>query len=461
MFCQSVSWLSPAIRLVIVGGEQASRTIYAQWRELFGVYPRWLNAYGPTEATVSATLYDPIAENFDLGEEIPIGRAIDNLETFILDEDLNPVKPGDAGELHIGGLGLAKGYLNRPEKTAAAFISHPFRTGDRLYKTGDIVSELPDGNIQFFGRADFQVKIRGFRIELGEIARCVEQYPDVQQQIVLAREDDPGEKRLVAYVVPGANNTNLDVSDLRKFVQKKLPDYMVPSNFVVLDELPVTTNGKVDRRALPIPTPQRSAGASPKTATEKTLATLWETVLSLKNVSATDNFFELGGSSLKAVHLFSLIEEEFGQKLPLTALLQSPTLTALATTLDIGENAALWDSLVPLQPHGDKPPLFFLHAVGPSILNYQNLLPYFDADQPVYALQAKGLDEKQPLLERMDLMAAQYIEEVKKVQPEGPYYLVGHSFGGIMAYEMAQQLYAQGDTVGLLGLFDSGTPALS
>ncbi|MEM9092467.1 MAG: amino acid adenylation domain-containing protein [Cyanobacteria bacterium P01_F01_bin.53] len=149
-------WLSPTVRLVIVGGEQASRTIYAQWRELFGVYPRWLNAYGPTEATVSATLYDPLAENYDLSEEIPIGRAIDNLETFILDEALEPVKPGDAGELYIGGLGLAKGYLNRPEKTAAAFVSHPFRAGDRLYKTGDIVSELTDGNIKFCGRADFQ-----------------------------------------------------------------------------------------------------------------------------------------------------------------------------------------------------------------------------------------------------------------------------------------------------------------
>ena len=229
-----------------------------------------------------------------------------------------------------------------------------------------------------------------------------------------------------------------------------------------MDKLPTTANGKVDRKALPAPVFKQLDYVAPRTEAENALAEMWSTVLSVEKVSVNDNFFELGGSSLKAIRLFSLIEQEFDKKLPLTSLLQSPTPASLAATLTEEQDITnLWESLIPLQTKGSKPPLFFLHAVGPSILNYKNLLPYFDDDQVVYALQTKGLDEKQPLLERMEQMAAEYIGEIKKVQPEGPYHLVGHSFGGIMAFEMAQQLLANGEEVGLLGLFDSSTPALS
>jgi len=474
------SLLKSCVRLVVVGGEKASRLAYAQWCGLVGQSIRWINAYGPTEATVSATLYDPIAENYEFGKELPIGRPIDNVTTYVLNEALEQVKPGNQGELFIGGLGLARGYLNRPIKTAAAFIQNPFEANSRLYKTGDIVRQLADGNLEYVDRADFQVKVRGFRIELSGIASCLEKHPLVQQQIVVVRKDNPGTKQIVAYVV--AKSPQLTGKILREYLKEKLPIYMVPSAFVLLDHLPTNTHGKIDRNALPAPQVQRNGYAAPKTDIEQTLINLWKTVLSIKYVSAQDNFFELGGNSLKAVHLFSLIEDKLNQKIPLAALLQAPTPARLAALIDQphepsqpidSENlvlahpnpntktASLWDSLVPLQPEGTKPPLFFLHAVGPSILNYQNLLPYLDSDQPVYALQAKGLDETQPLLDRMDKMAAQYIQDIKAVQPHGPYYLAGHSFGGIMAFEMAQQLQQQGENVGLLGLFDAATPALS
>ena len=479
--------LPKSIRLVIVGGEKASRAIYAQWYGIVGEYPRWLNTYGPTETTVSATLYDPVREGFDLSRELPIGRAIENVQTYVLNEHLAPVEAGETGELFIGGPGLAKGYLNKPEKTAAAFVPCPDSLiGEaqqpspekRLYKTGDIVRQLPDGNLEFVGRVDHQVKIRGFRIELSEISNCLEKHPQVQQQIVVVRENEgdekeqTGEKQLVAYIVPqsnassdavsGGEDSSLDIEAIKVFLAEQLPHYAVPSAFVVLAKLPTTANGKIDRKALPAPNVEQRDYAAPKTDVEKTLTKLWATVLSLNKVGVNDNFFELGGSSLKAIRLFSLIEQELNQKLPLTALLQAPTPAQLAVTLsDQGDSAALWDVLVPLQIKGNKPPLFFLHAVGPSILNYKNLLPYFDDDQVVYALQTKGLDEKQPLLERMEQMASEYIDEIKKVQPEGPYHLVGHSFGGLMAFEMAQQLQRRGEKVGLLGLFDSSTPALS
>ena len=465
----SQSLLPPDLRLVIVGGEKASRAIYAQWVDLVGKFPRWLNTYGPTETTVTATLYDPVVENFDFSQELPIGRAIDNVTTYILNDALEPVKPGNQGELYIGGVGLANGYLNRSHKTAVSFIPNPFRASDskatsldaRLYRTGDIVRQLPDGNLAFVDRADFQVKIRGFRIELNGIANCLEKHPLVQQQIVVARKLGSGGKRLVAYVVP--TSSELKAAELQDFLKETLPSYAIPSTFVFLDKLPTNTHGKVDRNALPEPKIAQENYTKPETALQKQLVGLWETVLSVKKVGIKDNFFELGGNSLKAVHLFSLVEAEFGQKVPLTALVKAPTPAHLASLIEQQEAAgdlSLWKTLVPLQPNGTKPPLFLLHAVGPSILTYQNLLPHLAEDQPVYALQAQGLDEKQPLLERMEQMATQYIQEIKTLQPQGPYHLVGHSFGGIMAFEMAQQLQRQGEQVGLLGVFDAPTPAL-
>jgi len=479
--------LSPSIRLVVVGGEEASLARYRQWRSMVGDYPRWLNTYGPTETTVSATLYDPIAENFDLTHKLPIGRAIDNVQTYVLkptkdQKGLQLVEPGEPGKLYIGGPGLAQRYLNKPDKTATAFVDHPFAAGDRLYDTGDIVRELPDGNLIFIGRADFQVKIRGFRIELGEVARCLEEYPLIQQQVVLVREDRPEEKRLVAYVMPHtAHHTAqkdkvLDIGALRSFMEAKLPDYMVPSAFVVLETLPTTANGKIDRSALlalPAPVCQQVCYVPPETEIEKTLVRFWQQLLSIKTVGVNDNFFELGGSSLMAVRLFSFVEEAFGQKLPLTALLQSPTPAKLARMIETIQSSDhssasssnnhpdLWESLVPMQTKGCKPPIFFLHAVGPSILNYQNLLPYLDDDQPVYALQAKGINRERPLLEHMEKMAAEYIQDIKSIQPHGPYHFAGHSFGGLMAFEMAHQLIKQGETIEFLGLFDAATPTLT
>jgi amino acid adenylation domain-containing protein len=464
-----------SLRLMVVGSEKVARTAYVKWLQQVSPQVRWLNAYGLTESTVSATVFDPRQSQYQpLTEEIPIGKPIANMQAFVVNDALQPVPVGEVGELCLSGIGLAQGYLNLPELTAERFIhvsSSSFAASKdnsplRLYKTGDQVRQRPDGNLEFVGRIDFQVKLRGYRIELSEIEACLETHPRVAQQMVMTREL-AGEKQLVAYVVPTVLSPSAKATDfaqlaaeLMVYARDRLPSYMVPAAIVCLTALPTTANGKVDRQALPLPA-MTTANQPLSTPAEQKLGDLWKIVLNLESISADDNFFELGGSSLQAVHLCSLITQEFDQKLPLTALLQAPTLSRLAATLEQNSYDTLWESLVPLRPDGTTPPLFFLHAVGPSILNYTNLLPYLDQNQRVYALQTKGFNEQQPLPTRIEQMASDYIKDIQKIQPRGPYYLVGHSFGGIMAYEIAQQFYKRGETVGLLGLFDSEIPALS
>jgi amino acid adenylation domain-containing protein len=469
------------LRLMVVGSEKVARKSYMQWLEQVTPDVRWLNAYGLTESAVSATVFDPWQSDYQpLTEEVPIGKPIANMQAYVLSElsggELQPVPVGEVGELYLGGLGIAQGYLNMPERTAQRFIASPFEPQKRLFKTGDLVRQRPDGNLEFVGRIDLQVKLRGYRIELSEIEACIESHPLVTQQIVVAREM-AGEKQLIAYVVPQASASAQSVlpgaavesaklaEALTAYTRDRLPNYMVPTAFVCLKALPTTVNGKIDHQALPMPIKHSTAADTLKTLTEKKLARLWKLVLALDSVEADDNFFELGGNSLKAVHLCSLITEEFDQKLPITALLHAPTIQQLATTLDQSDSEVLWESLcnslVPLRPNGTTPPLFFMHAVGPSILSYNNLLPYLDPQQRVYALQSKGLVEQEPIVNSVEQMASSYIQDIQKIQPHGPYYLAGHSFGGIMAFEMAQQLQRQGETVGLLGLFDSEIPALS
>jgi acyl carrier protein len=304
---------------------------------LKGPPKRLIHVYGPTETTTFASWYWVKAVEAN-ATTVPIGRPVANTEIYILDPHLNPVPTGVAGELHIGGDGLARGYLNRPELTEEKFIANPFSTesGARLYKTGDLARYLPDGNIEFLGRIDNQVKIRGYRIELGEVEAVLAQHPAVQQAVVLAREDTPGDKRLVAYVV-SANGLAILSYDLRNYLQRKLPDHMVPSAFVFLDSLPLTPNGKLDRKSLPAPGQSRPEleddFAAPRTPVEETLANIWADVLKLEKVGVHDNFFRLGGHSLSATQVVSRMRNAFAVEVRLRQIFESPTVAEMAALI--------------------------------------------------------------------------------------------------------------------------------
>lgn len=450
------------LRMIICGGDALDYEL-AQELTKIGI-PVW-NFYGPTESTVWATCtrVEPGAASEDLTS---IGRQIPDIEIYLVDQHLQPVPVGVPGEICIGGDGLARGYLNRPELTAEKFIPNPFseKRGTRLYKTGDLARYRRGGKIEFLERLDNQVKLRGFRIELGEVEAVLSQHPRVRQAVAIVREDQRGDKRLVAYLVPAAASVP-GASELRAHLRRTLPEYMVPSSFVPLNAIPLTPNGKVDRRALPAPDESRpdlqQAYVAPRDRFEEQLATMWANVLQLKLIGVRDNFFELGGHSLLAARLFAQIENQFGKHLPLATLFQSPTVEQLANALrDTGASGA-WSSLVAIQPKGSRPPLFCIHAAGANVLIYRPLSQHLGGDQPVYALQAQGLDGETKPHFRIEDMAAHYIEVMRTVQPNGPYYLVGASFGGLVVFEMAHQLLAQGQETALLAMLNTNCPASS
>ncbi|AVH67903.1 amino acid adenylation domain-containing protein [Nostoc sp. 'Peltigera membranacea cyanobiont' N6] len=434
------------------------------------------NLYGPTEAAIDVTFWQCQSES-NL-KSVPIGRAIANTQLYILDSHLQAVPLGANGELYIGGIGVAKGYLNRPDLTAERFISHPFKEGEKLYKTGDLVRYLPDGNIEYIGRIDHQVKIRGFRIELGEIEALIAQHPSIQQTVVTAKVDNPENQRLVAYVVPHPEQT-LNTDELRQFLKQQLPEYMVPSAFVLLDTLPLTPNGKIDRRALPAPDSTRldleKTYLAPRDPLELQLTKIWEQILDVQPIGVRDNFFELGGHSILAVKLFWQIEKTFNKNLPLAILFQSGTIEALAKIISqeegvvtnkalvntLNESKSSWSSLVEIQANGSKPPFFCIHGLGGEVLCFRELALYLGSDRPFYGLQPQGLDEKHPFHRRVEDMAAHYIQEIQTLQPNGPYFLGGYSFGGVVAFEMARQLQEQGKQVGILVMLDTCLPGYS
>ena len=448
-------WAGDRQLKIIIGGEAVSHKLASQLLERAGSV--W-NQYGPTETTIWST-----GSKLEVGQGVTIGRPFGNTETFILDTVLQPVPIGVAGELHIGGDGLARGYLKRRELTAEKFIAHPLSADPkaRLYKTGDLVRYLPNGKIEFLGRIDHQVKIRGFRIELGEIEAVLRQHPRINDTVVVAREDVPGDKRVVAYVVP-AGEPALTTAELRTALKEKLPEYMVPSIFVTLKSLPLTPNGKVDRRALPAPTEADLTPvgmfAAPRDAVESRLAQIWETVLGVRPIGVTDNYFDLGGHSILAVKLMHHIEEAFGKNLPIATLLQAPTIEQLAAILRQKEALPAWSCLVPIQTAGSRPPFFCIHGANGAVVRFHALSRYLGADQPFYGLQAQGLGAGQSCHGRTEEMAAHYIKEVRKVQLKGPYFLGGYSFGGAIAFEMAQQLSAQGHGESVVVLFDTNFP---
>ncbi len=443
-----------SLRWLLLTGETLPPQLCRQWLEYYPQIPL-LNAYGPTECSDDVTHYPiyvaPTAEILNL----PIGRPVANTQLYILDHYLQPVPIGVAGELHVGGAGVGRGYLDAPELTQAVFIENPFNLASYLYKTGDKARYLPNGDIEFLGRIDFQVKIRGFRIELGEIEAVLTQHPEIQAVTVIDREDKPGHKYLAAYIVA---NQELTTADLRDFLKQRLPDYMVPGVFVFLDQIPLTANGKVDRKALPVPDlSANDTFTPPSDAIEFQLMQIWEQVLQITPIGIRDNFFDLGGHSLLAVGLMARIQQQFDQKLSLATLFQGATIEHLAqiirstTTID-----PFASTLMPLQRGvSSHQPLFFVHPGGGTVLSYLELARHLDPDQPVYGLESLDLDTEQRLHTKVEDMAAYYIQVMQSVQPQGPYRVGGWSFGGLVAFEIAQQLRSQGHETSTVVLLDT------
>jgi amino acid adenylation domain-containing protein len=465
---RSANGAVPLLRYAFFGGDSLTQRDLSKFQKIFPL-TTCVNFYGATE-TPQAMGYFVIPQKGDTGrageirtEKIPLGRGIEGAQLLVLNDAEQLAGIGELGEICVRTPYLARGYLCNDALTQQRFVANPFNKipGDRLYKTGDMGRYLPDGNVEYIGRADHQVKIRGFRIELGEIETVLCQNPAVRQSVVLARDEIPGDKRLVAYVV-STQGESLVTNDLRDFLKKKLPDYMVPSAFVVVENLPLTPNGKVDRKTLPAPDytreQQEKKLLAPRDELELQLTKIWEKVLKVRPIGVRDNFFELGGHSLLAVRLFAQIEKTMRKNLPVAALFHAPTIEQLARLISEDGWSAQWKSLVAIQPGGSRPPLFCVHAHDGGVLFWRDLARHLGPDQPFYGFQPQGLDGQQPLHHRIAEMAGHYIKEMRTMQPEGPYFIGGHCIGGLMAFEMAQQLHAQGENVALLALFDSFAP---
>ncbi len=437
---------------LLCGGEAMPREMVS---ELLNRASSVWNMYGPTETTIwSSTSQITSADN-----PITVGSPIANTEFYVLDRHLQPVPLGVSGELYIGGEGVARGYLHRPQLTAEKFIPNPFREPEstsRLYKTGDLARYRANGEIECLGRIDNQVKVRGFRIELGEIETALGGCAGVLQNAVVVREDNTAEKQLVAYVVPVAGQPP-SIPELRDLLKQKLPDYMLPSRFVFLEALPLTPNGKVDRRALPVPeqlelTPQKGY-VPPRDSIESRLVEIWESVLDIHTVGIKENFFELGGHSLIVAKLLRRIEDAFEKKLSMAVIFEAPTVEQQASVLRNG-SALKWPSaLVPIQPAGFRPPFFcFGSGAGPI---FRPLARRLGSEQPLIGVDPTLLKESQiPESYRMEDIAACLAKQMRELQPEGPYYLGGICGGGLMAYATASYLLAQGQQVATLALFE-------
>lgn len=496
------------LRLVITGGEALSNEVRQRFISSFKNTNLYL-AYGPTEAAISVTHWDCREEGYK--EKTPIGRPISNTQIYILDSYQNPVPIGVSGEIYIGGAGLARGYLNRPDLTAEKFVPNSFVNADelrdelegreleegktgshlslRLYRTGDLARYLPDGNIEFLGRIDDQVKIRGFRIELGEIESVLCGHGDVSQAIVMAREDEPGHKQLVAYVVPPEKSlSSLDketvltssnkeefatlsgeslpsfTEDLRNYLALSLPDYMIPAFFVFIDKVPLTPNGKIDRKALPAPDLSlrqvEQEYVAPQTALQHQLCEIWAEVLRVEKIGIHDNFFKLGGHSLLATQVVSKINRATTINFSLINLFENPTVNEISQMVELNYKSSSKTSLIMItKGKSHNPPLFMIHPGGGSAYCYTVLSKHIK-DIPIFGINNPNFENSSKNFETIEDMAKYYVRVIKDKQNSGPYYIAGWSFGGVVAYEIAQQLSSIGDSVKGLILIDSVNPDL-
>lgn len=416
------------------------------------------NLYGPTETTIWSSLCRIHSAN----EPITVGWPVANTRFYILDEQMRPVSTGHKGELYIGGAGVAMGYLNRPDLTAQRFLPDPFAEQDaRMYRTGDVAAFREDGSTEIYGRLDGQIKIRGFRVELGEIESVLGQCPLVRENAVIVREEPTGESALIACFV-AALPQDL-TGDIRQFLKSNLPDYMVPAQLIALDRMPVLPNGKINRAALTeLPRNGKEAGDTGDGADdlESQLLGIWRAVLQRPEIGRTTDFFDAGGSSILAARVFARIEKELGHDLPLATLLEAPTVADLASIIRDEGWTPPWGTLVPISTGGSRPPLFLIHAIGGNVVNFRSLASCVNSDQPIYGVQARGLDGREEVASSIEAMAADYIRAIRSVQRNGPYRLGGFSAGGVVAFEMARQLRKSGDEIDILLLLDTqiGSP---
>ena len=441
-------WDKPLPVKALCGGEALpmglSKKILEKVNELW-------NVYGPTETTIWSAI-EKITMDDDV---ITIGHPVANTQLYILNEQNHLVAPNTIGEICIAGDGVSKGYWKRPDLTDEKFITNPFETklNSILYRTGDLGKLLHNGKVQCLGRIDNQVKIRGHRIELGEIEQIVDTLEGVKASVVIVKND-----LLIANIISSQLDSlpETTVSKWKKSLTEILPAYMVPQQFNLLSDFPTTPNGKIDRKKLTISSTNnyiKPTFNAAHTNSEKIIETIWKECLGIDKIDINSDFFELGGHSLMAVKVMSLIETQTGNRLPLASLIENPTIAKLAAYMD--KKFIIWDSLVPLKPNGNKVPLFIVHGANHNVLIYKNLADNIDDDQPVYALQAKGLSGEVEPHKSVEEMASHYISEIKTINPEGPYSLGGFSFGGIIAFEMAKQLKAEGRKVKIVALFDS------
>ncbi len=475
-------------RVFVIGGENLTAESLRMWRES-APSTRLINEYGPTETVVGCCVYEVQPDDPKNGS-VPIGRPIANTQLYILDEKLQPVPLGVMGELFIGGAGVARGYLNRQELTQERFLRDPFsdESDARMYKTGDLARYREDGIIEYLGRVDNQVKVRGYRIELGEIEAALASHAAVQSCAVLAREDTPGDKQLVGYVVSRGSKP-ATVEELQGHLKDGLPEYMVPAKFVFLDAFPLTNNGKVDRKALPAPQWEEARPGQeldgPRNATEETLTNIWKEIFKVESVGIHEDFFDLGGHSLLAIKVMARIRDAFGLDLPVLILFESPTIAALAEYISknsvqpakdnagsakvVGAsqssdtskagNATQIESASQImvqiqQGKADRLPFFCVCASAATALGMRPLAIAMDQDIPFFSVQNKGLDGSEPF-HTIEENARFNVEQIRKVQPHGPYRLGGYCAGGTKAYEMACQLEDMGEQVDAVIMVDT------
>ncbi len=447
-----------ALRYCVCSGETLPVELATMFRKQVP-HAKLINLYGSSEVAADVLCYE--VEMTEGLATVPLGRPIANTSAYVLDANFQPAPVGVPGEICIGGEGLARGYLNQATLTAEKFVPNPFseKDGARLFRTGDIGRYLADGNVEYHGRRDHQVKVRGFRIELGEIEVQLASHPEVDQSIVIASEKERGDKQLVAYVV--ANGAAPTVNELRAYLSSKLPDYMIPSAFVLLEALPLTPSGKIDRRALPSQTGTRAdleeAHIAPRNDLERRLADIWERVLGVQSVGVQDNFFNLGGHSLLAVRLVWEIEKELGQRLPLVSFFQGATIEYHASLLRQDVRSISWPTLVKIQADGSKTPLFCVSMPNVNALGYRSLARYLGTDQPVFGLQLQYPEDREGEHSRaaVNSIATEYLEALRAVRPTGPYQFVGLCRGAHIAFEMARRLEREGQEIALLGVIDT------
>ncbi len=448
-----------ALKQLLAGGEALSPVHVGRALEQL-TDCRLINGYGPTETTTFACTYQ-VAADFS-GSSVPIGRPISNTTTYVLN-GLQPVGVGERGELFIGGAGLGRGYHDRPDLTAERFMPDPYgpEPGGRLYRTGDAARFLNDGVIQFIGRVDDQVKISGYRIEPREIEAVLSNHPALSAALVVAREDIPTEKFLVAYIVANSE-AGPSNDELRSFLKERLPEYMVPAVYVPLAALPLTPNGKVDRNALPAPSLSISRSGreyvAPRNDLQQQLVDIWEELFKLHPIGVTDNFFELGGHSLQMIMLVTRVEERLGKRVTMAELFDDPTIEHLSELIGHGKENLLQSLIVPLRAEGARPILFSPHASGGHVWCYKDLVQYLGDDQPFYGVQPRAPENGLVYHTEIEAMASDYVEAIRSFQPTGPYWLSGWSMGGVIAFEMARQLQQQEQEVAMLALLDSGVP---